>query len=44
MEAKQSKMDKVFESKFMKGLQRFGEKLATNKGFSAISKSLMATI
>ncbi len=44
MEAKQSKMDKVFESKFMKGLQRFGEKIATNKGFSAISKSLMATM
>jgi PTS system cellobiose-specific IIC component len=37
-------MDKLFESKFMKGLQRFGEKLGNNKGFSAISKSLMATM
>jgi len=44
MEAKQGKMDKIFQSKFMKGLQKFGEKLATNKGFSAISKSLMATM
>ncbi len=44
MEAKQGKADRIFESKFMKGLQLFGEKLATNKGFSAISKSLMATM
>ena len=29
------------DSKFMKGLQRYGEKIGTNKGFSAISKSMM---
>ncbi len=37
-------MDKLFESKFMKGLQKFGEKLGSNKVFSAISKSMMGTM
>jgi PTS system cellobiose-specific IIC component len=37
-------MNKLFESKFMKGLQKFGEKLASSKVFSAISKSMMGTM
>jgi PTS system cellobiose-specific IIC component len=37
-------MDKLFESKFMKGLQKFGEKLGSSKVFSAISKSMMGTM
>ena len=37
-------MNKLFESKFMKGLQKFGEKLGNNKAFSAISKSMMGTM
>jgi len=37
-------MDKLYESKFMKGLQKFGEKLGSNKIFSAISKSMMGTM
>ncbi len=37
-------MDKLFESKFMKWLQKFGEKLGSNKVFSAISKSMMGTM
>jgi len=37
-------MNKIYESKLMKGLQRFGEKFATNKAFSAISKSMMGLI
>lgn len=37
-------MDKLFESKFMKWLQKFGEKLGSSKVFSAISKSMMGTM
>lgn len=37
-------MNKLFESKFMKWLQSFGEKIATNKGFAAISKAMMGTM
>lgn len=37
-------MNKIYESKFMKGLQKFGEKLGSNKVFSAISKSMMGTM
>ena len=37
-------MNKLFESKFMKGLQKFGEKLGSSKVFSAISKSMMGTM
>ncbi len=37
-------MNKIYESKFMKGLQKFGEKLGSNKAFSAISKSMMGTM
>jgi PTS system cellobiose-specific IIC component len=37
-------MNKLFESKFMKWLQKFGEKLGNNKAFSAISKSMMGTM
>ncbi len=37
-------MNKFFESKFMKSLQKFGEKLGNNKAFSAISKSMMGTM
>lgn len=37
-------MNKIYESKFMKGLQKFGEKLGNNKAFSAISKSMMGTM
>ena len=35
-------MDKLYESKFMKSLQHFGELLAANKVFSAISNGMMA--
>ncbi|NMC45761.1 MAG: PTS sugar transporter subunit IIC [Chloroflexi bacterium] len=37
-------MNKLFENKFMKGLQKFGEKLGSNKAFSSISKSMMGTM
>lgn len=37
-------MDKLYESKFMKTLQRFGEALAGNKVFSAISSGIMAAM
>lgn len=37
-------MNKLFDNKFMKWLQKFGEKLGNNKGFSAISKSMMGTM
>ena len=36
--------NKLFESKFMKQLQKFSEKLGNNKAFSAISKSMMGTM
>jgi PTS system cellobiose-specific IIC component len=37
-------MEKIFESKFMKNLQKWGEKIASNKGFAAITKSIMGTM
>jgi len=37
-----SKFDNLYQSKFMKGLQRLGEKLAANKAFAAISQSFMS--
>ena len=37
-------MENIFENKFMKGLQKFGQNLGNNKIFSAISKSMMATM
>lgn len=37
-------MDKLYDSKFMKGLQHFGEKLAGNKVVSAISSGMMASM
>ncbi len=37
-------MNKIYENKFMKGLQKFGEKLGSNKALSAISKSMMGTM
>ncbi len=36
-----SKLDRLYESKFMKGLQKFGNKIAANKAFSSISKSFL---
>ncbi len=35
-------MDKLYESKFMKALQHFGEKIGSNKVLSAISGGMMA--
>lgn len=47
-ETKKKKMSKpkrnIFDSKFMKGLQRFGEKLGNSKVFSAISAGMMGMI
>jgi PTS system cellobiose-specific IIC component len=37
-------MDKLYDSKFMKGLQRFGEKVASIKGFSALQAAFMGTM
>ncbi len=37
-------MDNLYESKFMKSLQRFGERLSSNKVFSAISNGMMITM
>jgi len=37
-------MDKFFESKFMTGLRKFGENLASNNVFAAISKAMMGTM
>lgn len=37
-------MDKFFESKFAKGLQKFGEKLGSNRYLMAISGGLMGTM
>lgn len=37
-------MDKLFESKFMVGLRKFGEKFAGNKMFGALSKAFMGTM
>lgn len=37
-------MEKIYNSKFMKGLQRFGENLASIKGFSAITKAFMGSV
>lgn len=37
-------MEKLYESQFMKNLQRFGEKLGSNKILSAISGGMMASM
>jgi PTS system cellobiose-specific IIC component len=37
-------MDKLFESKIMVGLRKFGEKFASNKMFGALSKAFMGTM
>lgn len=37
-------MNKLFDNKFMKWLQKLGENLGNNKGFSAISKAMMGTM
>lgn len=37
-------MGKLYDSKFMKSLQRFGEKLASIKGFSALQAAFMGTM
>ena len=37
-------MSKFFESKFAKALQKFGEKLGSNKALTAISGGLMETM
>jgi PTS system cellobiose-specific IIC component len=37
-------MNRIFDSGFMKGLQKFGEKLATNRYVSAISGGIMSTL
>lgn len=37
-------MEKLYESKFMKTLQHFGEKVAGNKVFSSISSGMMITM
>mgnify|MGYP000963931790 CR=1 FL=1 len=37
-------MGNLYESKFMKALQKFGEKAAANKTFSAISAGMMVSM
>ena len=37
-------MEKIYESRFMKGLQNFGIKLSNSKAFSSISKAMMTTM
>ncbi|MEA4912421.1 MAG: PTS transporter subunit EIIC [Oscillospiraceae bacterium] len=37
----EKKKESFFDSKFMQGLQRFGERISMNKGFSAIQQAMM---
>ncbi|MDD3163979.1 MAG: hypothetical protein PHH94_07975, partial [Sphaerochaetaceae bacterium] len=41
---KGSRMERIFESKFMVGLNNFGIKLSNSKVFSSISKSMMSLL